>query len=160
VASRLLEKAEYFIKVAPREVADGFDAGLPLWGSWIDKVMDGNSCLWSKRTKSGKVVEVNLRDRLFELELLEPPSSDLLDRFSQSYFYSPNPFLLPNNSSLNLTGNYHCEQKMEGLLRYIGSYCNDGTVLQPKHIVYMLEQVSGVKLELLQVHRSKLIINN
>jgi hypothetical protein len=99
-------------------------------------------------------VEVNLRDRLFELELLEPPSSgtkDLID------FYSPNPFLLDRISSSKRTPDEH---KMEGLLRYIGSYCNDGTVLQPKHLVYMLEQVSGATLELLQVHRLKLIINN
>ncbi len=157
VATRLLERAEYLIKVAPKDVADGFE---PLWGSWVKKVMDGSSCLWSKRTKSGKVVEVNLRDRLFELELLEPPSSgttDLLDRFSNIDFYSSNPFLLSKISSSKRTPDEH---KMEGSLRYIGSYCNDGTVLQPKHIVYMLEQVSGATLELLQVHRSKLIINN
>jgi radical SAM family uncharacterized protein/radical SAM-linked protein len=170
VATRLLERAEYLIKVAPKDVADGFE---PLWGCWVKKVIDESSCLWSKRTKSGKVVQVNLRDRLFELELLEPPYKGTVPRPDKDSgsdvvlaegremdlidFYSPSPFLLSNISSLKRNPD---ERKMEGLLRYLGSYCNDGTVLQPKHVVYMLEQVSGVTLELLQVHRSKLIINN
>ncbi|NEP46236.1 MAG: DUF2344 domain-containing protein, partial [Okeania sp. SIO2H7] len=48
-ASRLLEKAEYFIEVAAI-VPNGLE---PSWGSWVKGVMDATSLLWSKRTKSG-----------------------------------------------------------------------------------------------------------
>jgi radical SAM family uncharacterized protein/radical SAM-linked protein len=41
-------------------------------------------------------------------------------------------------------------------LRYVGSCRNDGTLLQPEHIIYMLEQVSGQELQLLQVHRQQM----
>lgn len=43
-------------------------------------------------------------------------------------------------------------------LRYIGSYRNDGTLLRPDHVLYMLEQVSQRELELLHVHRDRLIL--
>ncbi|MDY6802188.1 MAG: TIGR03960 family B12-binding radical SAM protein [Cyanobacteriota bacterium] len=157
VATRLVERAEYFLKVAVVEAEEGFE---PLWSRWVGEVMDGNSCLWEKKTKSGKVKVVNLRDRLGELELLDFPSSgstDLPKNFSD-FGNTDRGFLLQNASSNNLSP---CEDfKLEALLRYIGSYCNDGTVLQPQHVVYMLEQVSGVKVELLQVHRSGLFLRD
>jgi radical SAM-linked protein len=43
-------------------------------------------------------------------------------------------------------------------LRYLGSCRNDGTVLQPEHLVYTIEQVSGKNLELLHAHRERLIL--
>jgi uncharacterized protein (DUF2344 family) len=155
VATRLLDRAEYFLKVTLVDVPEEFET---LWSSWVKKIMDGDSCLWEKKTKSGKVRVVNLRDRLFELELLErpySPNTDFFDGFSD-LGNTGHPFLLPKPSSHNLTEAKN--PKIEALLRYIGSYCNDGTVLQPQHIVYMLEQVSGVKVELLQVHRSGLFL--
>lgn len=155
VATRLLDRAEYLLKVTLVDVPEGLE---PLWNSWVKKVMDGDSCLWEKKTKSGKVKVVNLRDRLFELELLErpySPNTDFFDGFSD-LGNTGHPFLLPKPSSHNLTEAKN--PKIEALLRYIGSYCNDGTVLQPQHIAYMLEQVSGVKVELLQVHRSGLFL--
>ena len=43
-------------------------------------------------------------------------------------------------------------------LRYVGSCANDGTLLRPEQIVFMLEQISGMELELINVVRSRLIL--
>ncbi|MBW4470969.1 MAG: TIGR03936 family radical SAM-associated protein [Stenomitos rutilans HA7619-LM2] len=43
-------------------------------------------------------------------------------------------------------------------IRYIGSHRNDGTLLRPDHVIYMLEQSSGQELQLLHVHRDRLIL--
>ncbi|XGV96804.1 MAG: TIGR03936 family radical SAM-associated protein [Leptolyngbya sp. BL-A-14] len=43
-------------------------------------------------------------------------------------------------------------------LRYTGSHRNDGTLLRPDHVIYLLEQVSGQKMQLLHVHRDRLIL--
>jgi radical SAM-linked protein len=43
-------------------------------------------------------------------------------------------------------------------LRYIGSHRNDGTLLRPDHVIYMLEQASGQALQLLHVHRDRLVL--
>jgi radical SAM-linked protein len=44
------------------------------------------------------------------------------------------------------------------VLRYLGSYRNDGTLLRPDHVLYMLEQVSQQELQLLQIHRDRLLL--
>jgi radical SAM family uncharacterized protein/radical SAM-linked protein len=46
----------------------------------------------------------------------------------------------------------------EGIIRYVGSYQNDGTLLRPQHIIYMLEQVSQQEFDLLHAHRAKLLL--
>ncbi len=43
-------------------------------------------------------------------------------------------------------------------LRYIGSCRNDGTLLRPEQVIYMLEQVSQQELQLLHAHRQQLIL--
>ncbi len=43
-------------------------------------------------------------------------------------------------------------------LRYVGSHRNDGTLLRPDHVIYMLEQASDRELQLLHVHRDRLIL--
>ena len=42
---------------------------------------------------------------------------------------------------------------------FTGSCRNDGTNLSPDNLVYMLEQVSGIEFQLLNVHRQQLILN-
>jgi radical SAM-linked protein len=44
------------------------------------------------------------------------------------------------------------------ILRYVGSCRNDGTLLQPDHVVYLLETVSGQKIELMHVHRQEMFL--
>ena len=43
-------------------------------------------------------------------------------------------------------------------VNYQGSCVNDGTLLRPEQVVYMLEQVSGEELELVKITRSQLIL--
>ncbi|MDR9404687.1 MAG: TIGR03936 family radical SAM-associated protein, partial [Halothece sp. Uz-M2-17] len=43
-------------------------------------------------------------------------------------------------------------------LRYLGSCRNDGTLLNPEHFVYMLEQVTEMELQLNHAHREQLIL--
>ena len=40
----------------------------------------------------------------------------------------------------------------------MGSCANDGTLLRPEQMVFMLEQVSGIELQLVVVVRSRLIL--
>jgi radical SAM-linked protein len=46
----------------------------------------------------------------------------------------------------------------QGELRYIGSCQNDGTILRPEHLVFMLESVSGQSIQLQKIHRDRLIL--
>ena len=46
----------------------------------------------------------------------------------------------------------------QAVLCYVGSCRNDGTLLQPDHIVEMLERVSGEEISLLNCHRQRLIL--
>ena len=65
-ATRLLERAEYLIKVA-----SATDAAPEQWKNWIEAIK-ARDAIWSEQTtKSGQVQQVNLRDRLFELDLVD-----------------------------------------------------------------------------------------
>ena len=44
------------------------------------------------------------------------------------------------------------------VLRYVGSCRNDGNILRPEQILFMLEQVVGVEFQLLHVHRNQLLL--
>ncbi|MEB3193471.1 MAG: TIGR03960 family B12-binding radical SAM protein [Snowella sp.] len=44
-------------------------------------------------------------------------------------------------------------------LNYRGSCRNDGTLLQPDHLIYMLNKVAEQEFELLHTHRQKMILN-
>lgn len=118
-ATQILAKAEYLVTVAAMEATS-----LQQWQDWVEKVKNSEEILWDKTTKSGKKTQVNLLDRLFELEVKE---------------------LAKDNSVI---------------LRYVGSCRNDGTLLRPEHLVYMLEQVSGQELQLLDSHRQQLILES
>jgi len=123
-ATQVLERAEYCITVA---VTQG--ASLQQLQDWIEVIKRQEAIWWEKTTKSRKKQQVNLRDRLFELELVE----------------SDKPKECPTESAV---------------VRYVGSCRNDGTLLRPEHLVYMLEQVSQQEWELLHSHRQQLILAN
>ena len=76
----------------------------------------------NKKSKSGKNTQINLRDRLYELELV------------------------------NIVSETDTE------LRYVGSCANDGTLLRPEQMVFMLEQIAGVELQVVKIVRSRLIL--
>jgi len=128
-ATQLLEKAEYWITVARvQDVASLEDVSVEQWRDWVETIKRREEIWWEQTTKSGKKKQVNLRDRLFELELVEPQ-----------------------------------RRKEEGkdatvVLRYVGSCRNDGTLLKPEHLVYMLEQVTQQEFQLLHSHRQQLLL--
>ncbi|MBD2012653.1 TIGR03960 family B12-binding radical SAM protein [Microcoleus sp. FACHB-53] len=128
-ATQVLERAEYLLTLA---VVDGLS--LPPWQDWVEAVKNREEILWSYTTKSGRKQEVNLRDRLFELELNEPQRHRELRESEE-------------------------EGVSTGVLRYVGSCRNDGTLLRPEHLVYMLEQVTGLEFQLWHAHRLRMMLN-
>ena len=57
--------------------------------------------------------------------------------------------------SLSLESN----ENNKAVIRFTGSCRNDGTNLSPDNLVYMLEQVAKIEVQLLNVHRQQLILN-
>jgi radical SAM family uncharacterized protein/radical SAM-linked protein len=115
-ATQAVHQAEYRLIIA---IADESSTP-PDWSVWIDAVLAATNIPFEQKTKSGKVKVVNLRDRLFELELLQTESAVQI--------------------------------------RYVGSCQNDGTILRPEHLIFMLEAVSGQSLELRGIHRDRLLL--
>jgi radical SAM-linked protein len=130
-ATQVLEKAEYVITVGIVETeTPESPPTLQEWQQWVEQVLASQELCTEHTTKSGKTQTINLRDRLFTLQL-------------ETTTPSPHP---PIPLSLPLS------------LRYIGSCRNDGTLLRPEQVVYMLEQVAQRELQLLRVHRDRLIL--
>ncbi|MDZ7991279.1 MAG: TIGR03936 family radical SAM-associated protein [Nostoc sp. EfeVER01] len=120
-ATQLLETAEYLITVAALAETTPIQ-----WQNWIDTIKAKEELWYEQITKSGKSQLINLRDRLFELELVE---------------------------------NYNCvAESMSSVIRYLGSYRQDGLLLRPEQILFMLETVAGVEFQLLHIHRNRLIL--
>jgi radical SAM family uncharacterized protein/radical SAM-linked protein len=69
-ANQQMVAAEYLITVAATE-----DATPAQWQTWIEAITAKDEIWWEQTTKSGKHHLVNLRDRLFELELIATNSS-------------------------------------------------------------------------------------
>ncbi len=69
-ATQLTEKAEYQIVVAATETSR------PQWQQWVQQINNSSELWWQKTTKSGKTKWINLRDRLFELELVAQETTD------------------------------------------------------------------------------------
>ncbi|MEG4247839.1 TIGR03960 family B12-binding radical SAM protein [Microcoleus sp. Pol10D4] len=144
-ANQLLEAAEYVITVAVGGslTEDGEldrDNAAPVsvapdanWETWVKTIVETEAFWRVHTTKSGKTHNVNLRDRLHKLELVEQkPDSSTSARSATS--------------------------EGRAVLRFTGSCRSDGNVLKPEHIVFMLEQVSQQEIQLLQVERSQLIL--
>ncbi|MDC0834191.1 TIGR03960 family B12-binding radical SAM protein [Geitlerinema sp. CS-897] len=68
-ATRVLDRAEYFLSVRCRE-------GCGEWYRWVKEILDRTE-IWSEHTtKSGKIKKIDLRERLFELDIIELRSSE------------------------------------------------------------------------------------
>ncbi|MFE4107750.1 TIGR03960 family B12-binding radical SAM protein [Almyronema epifaneia] len=129
-ATKVLDRAEYWLLVqAPDPVPS-----LSQWQVWLQTVKDSAEIWAEHRTKSGKPKQVNLRDRLFELSLLEP------DRAMQA-----SAKLQPIAAD-------------QTIIRFVGSCRNDGTLLRPEQMITMLEQVTQQTFQLLHVHRQQLFL--
>jgi radical SAM family uncharacterized protein/radical SAM-linked protein len=144
-ASQLLEAAEYVITVASAgslalngELDRESSAAVSVadeanWEDWVKTIAQTKAFWRVHTTKSGKTQDVNLRERLHKLELVEQKSE----------------------SSTRASG---ATSEGRAVLRYTGSCRSDGNLLKPEHIVFMLEQVSQQEIQLLQVERSQLIL--
>ena len=115
-ASRLLTKAEYLLTLTTTG-----EISSDIWQDWIRQVLASSEIGREKTSKSGKVAVINLRDRLFALELVE------------------------------ITGE-------SARVRYVGSCCHDGTILQPQQVVFMLQRMTTVEIHLDSIHRQGLIL--
>ncbi|MGD1861843.1 MAG: TIGR03960 family B12-binding radical SAM protein [Leptolyngbyaceae cyanobacterium] len=134
-ATKSLEQAEYLLVLAV-ESADNLPVDSD-WQAWIEAVLRAATIAWEHRTKSGKKKQVNLRDRLFDLAIADVDSAAML------------PISISRNKSL-----------AQAIIRYRGSCRNDGTLLRPDHVIYMLEQVARVPLRLLHTHRQRLLLES
>ncbi|MGF2039319.1 MAG: TIGR03960 family B12-binding radical SAM protein [Nostoc sp. CmiVER01] len=119
-ATQLLETAEYLITVAALE-----EVTLIQWQEWINTIKAKDELWYEHTTKSGKSQLINLRDRLFELELVETHKG-IAESIS--------------------------------VIRYVGSYRQDGFLLRPEQILFMLGMVASREFQLLHIHRNRLIL--
>ncbi|MEH2057838.1 MAG: TIGR03960 family B12-binding radical SAM protein [Nostoc sp.] len=120
-ATQLLESAEYLITVAALAETTPIQ-----WQDWIDTIKAKEEFWYEQITKSGKSQLINLRDRLFELKLVETHNSRA--------------------------------ESISSVIRYLGSYRQDGLLLRPEQILFMLETVANVEFQLLHIHRNRLIL--
>jgi radical SAM family uncharacterized protein/radical SAM-linked protein len=146
-AARTVDRAEYEITVAiapgsadapamaiaPVDDPTASAQPAPTWDAWIQALRDRSDWPWEKTTKSGKVRQINLRDWLFDLAIVNPASNPALGQTSTA---SPGGVCT---------------------LRYVGACTNDGAMLRPELLVAGLEQVSGQNLVLQQAKRCRLI---
>lgn len=131
-ATKLLDQAEYLLML---EASEG-QASEADWSRWVEAVRNTPEILWQHKTKSGKLKQVNLCDRIYDLSLVNPANTDLL---AESRF-TPNP--------------------QQAVIHYRGACRNDGNMLRPEHVVYMLEAMAQVPLRLLRIHRHQLIFSS
>jgi radical SAM family uncharacterized protein/radical SAM-linked protein len=119
-ATQTLESAEYLITV--EQLGDVISAQ---WQDLIDTILSKADIWKQQTTKSGKIQTINLRERLYELELIKTKTH-------------PHP--------------------STAVLRYLGSCRNDGTLLRPEQILFMLENVANAEFKLLHIHRNRLVL--
>jgi radical SAM family uncharacterized protein/radical SAM-linked protein len=139
-ATQQLERAEYLIAVC---LAGEPSQPVPLqtWQGWVEKILAMPEVVVEHTTKSGKRKLVNLRDRLYELEPYELGVVEA-NRYSQ------------------LQAQLSCaEADSPVVLRFIGSCRNDGTMLRPEHVIYMLELATGKEFQLVSAHRNQLFLS-
>jgi radical SAM-linked protein len=125
-ATKRLDQAEYYLRLMPEEPSQA------PWTQWIEGVMALDEVLWEKKTKSGKIQMVNLRERLHELSIADAEQP------------LPSGLEYPKDSP-------------EIWLKVVGNCRNDGNLLRPEQVVAMVEQVAKQPLSLQHVHRSQLI---
>ena len=134
-ATKVLETAEYLLLVD----VEGTEVAVEEanWPVWVDAVLEMTDIFWEHTTKSGKKKPVNLRDRLFTMMVA--------DAATQAAF--PSGFGGTSTTT-------------QAVIRYKGSCRNDGTLLRPEHVIYMLEQAAHRPLHLLHTHRLQLFLGH
>lgn len=140
-ATKLLERAEYYVVVRVFGDENGrLDAAF--WSGLTQAVLDTQEIRVEKTTKSGQVQHINMRDRLFDLEWIPPTA-----------------LRTTLKTTLPVAEASMIDRADTAVIRYVGNCRNDGTMLRPEHLVQMLEQVSLVELQLLHIHRNRLVLS-
>ncbi|ESA31987.1 radical sam domain protein [Leptolyngbya sp. Heron Island J] len=131
-ATKALEQADYLLAIT----APHGDCEIP-WQFCIDQILAADEILDTHTTKSGKIKQINLRERLHSLELINPIPNHLPDSIIHK---------------LKMTGDV--------VIRYVGSCRNDGNMLRPEQLMRMLERQLPEDQTLLlgHVHRQRLIM--
>ena len=127
-ATKRLDQAEYWLAIS-QEDPQGAAAD---WPSWIAAVRDMQTFMWEKTTKSGQVQTVNLRERLYQIDLA--PAT------------APRPVAMGRDGGT--------------VVRMVGSCRNDGNLLRPEQVLWMIETAAGQPLKLEQIHRSRLVFRS
>ncbi|BAZ29042.1 radical SAM domain-containing protein [Cylindrospermum sp. NIES-4074] len=70
-ASQIMDSAEYLLTIATVGQVTPTQ-----WQDWVETIIAKQEIWWEHTTKSGKSQLINLRDRLFELELVEANTSE------------------------------------------------------------------------------------
>lgn len=133
-ATKALAQADYLLAIAGAS-----DSPRQRWQQWIDQILATDAILDTHTTKSSKVKQINLRERLHTLEVV----TDLPEHLPASVTHK-----------LATTGDI--------IVRYIGSCRNDGTMLRPEQVLKMLERQHEhtAELTLGHIHRQQLILQN
>ncbi|MEM6253868.1 MAG: TIGR03960 family B12-binding radical SAM protein [Cyanobacteria bacterium P01_D01_bin.156] len=132
-ATKALGQADYLLALSASEIDS-----MEVWQDWIGYVLEAQEILDTHTTKSGKVKQINLRERLQSLELV-----------------AQIPKNLPRSVAQKLTSSG------DVVIRYVGSCRNDGNMLRPEQLLRMLEmqrQDEEQKITLGHVHRQRLIL--
>lgn len=152
-ATKMLERAEYYVVVAPatdlNSETQHYDNSED-WQTWTRAILDSPEILMEKTSKSGKVQTINLRDRLFELQWMGQTIPDQIASAMR-------PAVVHDIESVNVAFSKE-GQIPAAILRFVGTCHNDGNLLRPEHLLHMLEGVSNRTFELLHIHRSQLFL--
>lgn len=131
-ATKALEQADYLLALTAPSHDDP-------WQTWIDQILAMDELLDTHTTKSGKVKQINLRERLYSLEIVNTL-----------------PDSLPEDVIHKLT------TSGDVVIRYVGSCRNDGNMLRPEQMLRMLERQqpdeTAPSVLLGHVHRQRLIL--
>ncbi|HEY9639620.1 MAG TPA: TIGR03960 family B12-binding radical SAM protein, partial [Coleofasciculaceae cyanobacterium] len=134
-ATQLVDRAEYLISLGILANAAAAESPVAAWPAWVAQILAAQEIWMEQTTKSGQIRQVNLRDRLIELQWIDlaiPEAKRSL------------PFDLATDAAV---------------LSFIGVCHNDGNFLRPEHLTYMLQQVSGYEFQLFKVHRQQLLLS-
>ena len=127
--TQVLHEARYQIQLQAQTVEGEPKTIAPeTWQTWIQTLLASPEILIPLTTKSGKIREVNLRERLMALQWVSSP----VDAFPPD--------------------------AMSGVLDYQGACRNDGTFLKPDHVALLLETIvqredPDLTLQLKAAHR-------
>ncbi|NEZ56682.1 TIGR03936 family radical SAM-associated protein, partial [Adonisia turfae] len=133
-ATKALNQADYLLAITTQQEGQALN-----WQALIDRILATDEIIDTHTTKSGKVKQINLRERLHTVEVVGTLPSHLPSRVIHK---------------LTTTGDV--------VIRYVGSCRNDGNMLRPEQMLRMLERqqedTTASSLVLGHVHRQQLIL--